>query len=240
MRLIFIRHGDPDYGKDSLTEKGWKEAALLAERAALWDISDIYCSPLGRAKATASCFLEKSGRKAEVFDWLQEFPVKVFREDLGRMKVPWDMKPSYWTKEEAYYDKDRWTEAPLMKTAPVKEAYDKICSGIDQLLLKYGYERHGGYYLRRNPEEDDQEKNIVFFCHLGVMLAIMGHLMGISPAVLWHGFFVAPTSVTVLGSEEMKKGEAYFRCQVLGDTRHLYEGKEPVSQSGYFTKPFQG
>ena len=219
MRLIFIRHGDPDYEKDSLTEKGWKEAALLAERAALWDISDIYCSPLGRAKATASCFLEKSGRKAEVFDWLQEFPVKVFREDLGRMKVPWDMKPSYWTKEEAY---------------------DKICSGIDQLLLKYGYERHGGYYLRRNPEEDDQEKNIVFFCHLGVMLAIMGHLMGISPAVLWHGFFVAPTSVTVLGSEEMKKGEAYFRCQVLGDTRHLYEGKEPVSQSGYFTKPFQG
>ena len=24
MRLIFIRHGDPDYAIDSLTEKGWK------------------------------------------------------------------------------------------------------------------------------------------------------------------------------------------------------------------------
>mgnify|MGYP003377265772 FL=1 len=59
MRLIFIRHGDPDYEKDSLTEKGWKEAALLAERAALWDISDIYCSPLGRAKATASRKIRK-------------------------------------------------------------------------------------------------------------------------------------------------------------------------------------
>ena len=29
MKLLFIRHGDPDYEKDSLTEKGWHEAELL-------------------------------------------------------------------------------------------------------------------------------------------------------------------------------------------------------------------
>lgn len=240
MRMIFIRHGDPDYEKDSLTEKGWREAKLLSERVAKWDIADIYCSPLGRAKATASLTLEKLGREAKIYDWLQEFPAKVFREDLGREKVPWDLKPSYWTKEPEYYDKDQWTQAVLMKTAPVKEAYQAICSGIDTLLLQYGYERTDAYYVRKNREKDDQEKTIVFFCHLGVMLAIMGHLIGASPSVLWHGFFVAPTSVTVLGSEELNRGEAYFRCQVLGDTRHLYEGKEPVSGSGYFTAPFQG
>ena len=32
MRLILIRHGDPDYVRDSLTEKGFREANLLAER----------------------------------------------------------------------------------------------------------------------------------------------------------------------------------------------------------------
>ena len=32
MRFLIIRHGDPDYEKDSLTEKGWREAALLADR----------------------------------------------------------------------------------------------------------------------------------------------------------------------------------------------------------------
>jgi len=31
MRIVFIRHGDPDYAKDSLTEKGKREAKLLAE-----------------------------------------------------------------------------------------------------------------------------------------------------------------------------------------------------------------
>lgn len=27
MRIVFVRHGEPDYSKDSLTEKGWREAA---------------------------------------------------------------------------------------------------------------------------------------------------------------------------------------------------------------------
>ena len=31
MKLIFIRHGEPDYSIDSLTEKGFREARLLAE-----------------------------------------------------------------------------------------------------------------------------------------------------------------------------------------------------------------
>ena len=30
MRLLIVRHGDPDYSIDSLTEKGWKEAEYLS------------------------------------------------------------------------------------------------------------------------------------------------------------------------------------------------------------------
>ena len=64
MRLIIIRHGDPDYEKDSLTEKGWKEAELLAERIAKLNVKDFYVSPLGRAKDTASLTLKKMNRTA--------------------------------------------------------------------------------------------------------------------------------------------------------------------------------
>lgn len=35
MKLLFIRHGDPDYTIDSLTEKGWKEAEFLSEKMLL-------------------------------------------------------------------------------------------------------------------------------------------------------------------------------------------------------------
>lgn len=51
MKIIFIRHGDPDYVNDTLTEKGMREAKLLAKRVADWkNITQFYCSPLGRAK----------------------------------------------------------------------------------------------------------------------------------------------------------------------------------------------
>ena len=54
MKLIFIRHGEPNYEIDSLTEKGWREAELLSKRTVKWNVTDFYCSPLGRAKDTAS------------------------------------------------------------------------------------------------------------------------------------------------------------------------------------------
>ena len=48
MKIIFIRHGEPNYEIDSLTEKGWREAELLSKRTAKWNVTDFYCSPLGR------------------------------------------------------------------------------------------------------------------------------------------------------------------------------------------------
>ena len=84
MKLIFIRHGDPDYEKDSLTEKGWREAEILSERVAKWDIKQIYCSPMGRAQDTCSVSLKKTGREAITYDWLQEFYYRIWDEKEGR------------------------------------------------------------------------------------------------------------------------------------------------------------
>lgn len=47
MKLIIIRHGDPDYSIDSLTEKGWKEAELLSNRIKNMNVKEFYVSPLG-------------------------------------------------------------------------------------------------------------------------------------------------------------------------------------------------
>ena len=52
MKLLIIRHGDPDYEHDSVTEKGKREVELLGQRLAKENITKIYCSPLGRARAT--------------------------------------------------------------------------------------------------------------------------------------------------------------------------------------------
>ena len=77
MRILLIRHGDPDYINDTLTEKGRREAALLAKRAVSMNMGECYKSPLGRAKDTATPCLEVTGKTAEILDWLQEFPAQV-------------------------------------------------------------------------------------------------------------------------------------------------------------------
>ena len=94
MKLLFIRHGEPDYTIDSLTEKGWKEAELLSEKLCNMKIDEFYVSPLGRAKDTAKATLERLNQKAEVKEWLQEFPCRIDRPDRSDKKmIAWDWLP---------------------------------------------------------------------------------------------------------------------------------------------------
>ena len=87
MKLLIVRHGDPDYTIDSLTEKGWREAEFLSERLTKLEIRDFYVSPLGRAKDTASPTLKKMNRTATECDWLREFDVLIDRPDVTDKKI---------------------------------------------------------------------------------------------------------------------------------------------------------
>lgn len=73
MRLLFIRHGLPDYSTDTLTEKGRREAALLAKAIPSLHIDHCFVSPLGRAQETAAICTEALGMKPQTLDWLEEF-----------------------------------------------------------------------------------------------------------------------------------------------------------------------
>lgn len=234
MKLLIIRHADPDYEKDSLTEKGWREAQLLATRIAAMDIKEFYVSPLGRARDTASVTLKKINRSAEVLPWLREFHAPVYDEKLGRERIPWDLLPQDWTRIEEYYDKNLWHTVPLMNKGNVIDEALRVYAGVDEILKKHGYEREGNLYRAVSPNRD----TIVFFCHFGVECVILSHLLGISPVVLWHGFCAAPTSVTTLVTEERRKGIAYFRMSAFGDISHLYATGEEPSFSARFCETY--
>ena len=42
MRIVLIRHGEPDYEKDCLTETGHKQAKIAAQRPLKEGIEEIY------------------------------------------------------------------------------------------------------------------------------------------------------------------------------------------------------
>ncbi|MDE6746000.1 MAG: histidine phosphatase family protein [Oscillospiraceae bacterium] len=234
MNILIIRHGDPDYSIDSLTEKGWREAEILSERIAPLDVKAYYVSPLGRARDTASFTLKKAGREAEVLPWLREYDVRIDDPKTGTKRIPWDMLPADWTAVPEYYLKDEWYNVPIMKSADMKAGIEAVQSGLDSILEKHGYKREGNIYRAVKPNED----TIVFFCHFGVGCVMLGHLLGISPMILWHGFMAAPTSVTTVHSEERRQGAAFFRVSSYGDVSHLYAAGEPPAFAGRFCETF--
>ena len=232
MRIIFIRHGDPNYELDTLTERGWKEAKALAERVKKWQVDEFYVSPLGRAQDTASVSLEAMGRQATTLDFMREFFVDVADPATGERRIPWDFMPSYWTGKSELFERDLWLESDVMQTGKVEEEYRRVCDGFDGILARHGYRRAGGYYKVENANR----KTLVFFCHLGVQFVILSHLFGVSAPVMWQNFFVAPTSVTELVTEEREKGIAVFRCKRLGDVSHLEAVGIAPSDSGFFNE----
>lgn len=235
MKLLIIRHGEPDYAVDSLTEKGWREAAYLAERLAGMEIKDFYVSPLGRAKATASLTLKKLGREAKECKWLREFAPRIIRPDRGRESVSWDWLPQDWTKEEKYYDRALWGNTDIMEAAGVKKEYDWVTQSFDALLASYGYVREQNYYRVEKGNTD----TIAFFCHFGVEGVLLSYLFGVSPMTIWHGCCALPTSVTTVVTEERRKGIAAFRMIGFGDISHLYVAGEEPSFAGRYCERYE-
>lgn len=236
MKLLIVRHGDPDYAQDSLTEKGWREAEYLAERLASIGTREYYVSPLGRAKATASCTLSKVGRTAVECWWLREFEAPIWRPDVSDRKIiPWDWLPQDWMAQEQFFHHDRWQESDQMAEGRVKLQYDMVTGELDTLLAANGYRREGRCYRAVTPNND----TLVFFCHFGVQCVLLSHLLNISPMVLWHGTCAAPSSVTTVVTEERRPGIASFRMTGFGDTSHLYCHSEAPSTSARFRECYQ-
>ena len=224
MKLIIVRHGDPDYEHDTLTETGRIEAKLAAARLSQHEIAAFYVSPLGRAQDTARYTLDAMGRSAETLPWLREFSAPIQHPDTGDFRVTWDWLPAYWTAEPLYYDKDKWCETAVMQAHGVGAEAQRVYDGLDALLARHGYVRQGAVYRAEQPNTD----TVVCFCHFGVECVMIGHLIGASPMVLWHGLCAAPTAVTVLTTEERRRGIAAFRMNTFGDTGHLHiAGREP-------------
>ena len=228
MKILIIRHGDPNYELDSLTEKGFREAHLLAQRLEKIHIDDFYCSPLGRAQRTAEATLAAVGKSAKTLYWLREFDGKITSPFTNRKRGSWDLPPSLWCKDTKNYDINEWVNSEIMKNSTAKEIFDETVSGVDELLLHYGWKREGMAYI------GGEDKTIALFCHFCLGITVLAYLLGISPVVAQNNFYLAPTSVTTLVSETDKKGYSHFRAIGVGDISHLYASGEPMSESGLY------
>lgn len=228
MKLLIIRHADPDYVNDTLTDIGWQEAKALADRMKTVKADKCYVSPLNRAKDTARLCLDAMGMEATELEWLREFaPVVTRPENKG---IAWDWLPADWTNMPYAFDQDRWTEHPALIEAGVKEEVDWVYREFDSLLADHGYKKDGKLFRAIRPNND----TIVIFCHFGLECVLLSYLLNLPLFVLWHSMIAAPSSVTTVVTEERRSGIAQFRMPSYGDISHLYAAGMKPSFAGRF------
>lgn len=240
MKILIIRHADPYYPTDSLTEKGQREAALLGEKLRHESISEIFVSPHGRAQLTAKPTADALGITPIVLSWLKEFPAMLdfeYETDYYKnMKSPWNMPPEIWTGDSDLYDINRWKQSRLLKGSKVVETYEANCAEFDRLLSEHGYIREGNIFkIAENAEED---KTIALFCHFGLGTSLIAHVLNMPLIAVWNSVYLPPSSVTTLYMEKHIKDRpiAHGIFAGIGDTSHLLAGGEPISCSGLHTK----
>ena len=234
MKLLIVRHGDPNYEIDGLTEKGKREVALLTDRLCKEDITAVYCSILGRAKLPIEPTLQRLGITAEYCSWLREFgyaPANVTYE--RRSVVCWDLLPEYMNEHPLLYSPIDWKKDSTV-TPDLSEAYDEVCAELDAILARHGYRRNGTQYVAERANHD----TIVLVCHFGVSGVLLSHLLNCSPYAVWQHMCTLPTAVSTFYTEERIEGVASLRCINIGDISHLYSGGEEPSFSARYCECF--
>ena len=147
MRIIIIRHGDPDYEIDGLTEKGKREVEFLRKRMVKEDITKVYCSILGRARLTAQPFLDSLNIKAEYCEWLKEFFDPQVKLPYNKEpSICWDIMPEYMNTLENIYHPTKWREEEFVKNSTICARYDYVTENLDKVLKEFGYVRDGYNY----------------------------------------------------------------------------------------------
>ena len=236
MRILLIRHAEPDYVHDSLTPKGRREAELLSRRLCAYHIRDFYTSPLGRARETADYTLRALGRTAETLDWLAEFRGRYPDPLRGPRALAWDLPPRLLAANPQLLAPDAWADAPLYAGGTVREIWDETVRGVDGLLARYGFRPGGAVWLSDRNTRD----TIALFCHFGISMAVLARLIHVSPVLLWQHTLAHPSSLTEVVTEERVSGEVSFRVTRLGDLAHLEAAGEPRSTAGLYPECWTG
>ncbi|MBQ3078467.1 MAG: histidine phosphatase family protein [Clostridia bacterium] len=228
MLLYIIRHGDPIYDPDSLTEKGHLQAEALAKRLSPRGFDRIFASPMIRAQMTAEPTCRALNMKMQIEDWMSESgaweDLSFIRPD-GSRTWAFHVQNTEYKTEEFLKMGDNWPDAEPFSLAPnARGGYQRIQLASDEFTERLGYKRDGMRYRIIRPNEE----RIAAFCHQGFGTTWLSHLLAVPPVLFWSSFDITHSSITILHFENNADGWTAPKCIVMGDTSHIYKEGLPM------------
>ena len=216
MRLYIIRHADPDYENDTITEFGMAEAAALSHRMERENIDRIYCSSMNRAIKTMEYTRDVTGIKPVICDWMREVE---WSDTIDDYNNPWDMPGEKLLNEPDLPTASNWMDNPFFDGPRVNADLQERERHVEEFLMSLGYKREGAHFL----ELKENHEKVAMFCHAGFGNALTSYLLNIPLTLQWAGFWMAPTAVTVILFAKRTDNIVVPRCISYGDISHLYE-----------------
>ena len=214
MRLIFVRHGEPDYGNDCLTPNGEKQADLASLRLEREGISEIYASPLGRARQTAEYTSKKLNIPIKTLEFMHE--ITWGGEGLPENGHPWILSGRMILEENFDYANCDWKQHPYFKNNSATRDYDYVVGEFDKFMKKQGYVHEGSRFLCTT----DEQKNVAVFSHGGSGACVLSYLLNLA---FPYTLVVLPydyTSIIVLEFPVNKGKYVHPRIELFNETLH--------------------
>ncbi len=220
MRIIFVRHGEPDYAHDCLTVEGRRQAQAASLRLQGEGISEIYASPCGRAQETASCTARLLGLPVTTLDYMRE--ISWGGEGIPERGHPWTLASNMIAQEDFdFYSRD-WREHPYFRGNAATDYCEMIAGKIDEFMLSHDYKREGSRYLCSG----GTDKTVALFSHGGSGACALARLLALPfpylSAVMPYGF----TSVTILDFPVEEGQYVHPRIELFNDCAHIQSSKE--------------
>lgn len=225
MNLYFIRHGNPDYCRDCLTELGHKQADSCAEELLQLHIDEIFSSPMGRATETAQHLADKLGKDVLVEPWAHEVEQYAYRDD-GSPTLAVQLEPEFLRSPELEALGDEWHTHPRFNgSEQIRDMVKTVETGAETFFYKLGYQHEG----HRFKILEKSEKNIAFFSHAGTFLILAGYLLQIPTLTAWHSFFTYQTGISWINFHNADSGYTVPRFLYINDTHHLRKNNLPLT-----------
>ena len=221
MLLYIIRHGDPDYATDTLTERGWAQAEAVGKRMADAGINRVFASPMGRARQTAEPTCRLLGLDYTVEPWAHEIgdEHRLTPYPDGELKSVSLVDRVHFRRDGAIdLPYDQAFSCPGFSTSGMKDALDTISAGGRDFLARLGYVEEDGVYRILTPNHD----KVALFCHAGMGRIFVAHLLHIPLHLMWAGFHYNHTGVTVIEFKNSNTGYTVPRMLCYSDMSHLY------------------
>lgn len=219
MRIIFVRHGHPDYKVDCLTELGHLQAEAAAQRLKDEPISAIYSSTKGRAVETAE-HIAKALRLPikESFDFMRELGwAPLDPEDtLPHNGNPWLICDDL-VKDGRSMARTDWKSTEPFCRSMVINMDQRVCVGFDGLLSEYGLDREGEYYRVR----ERNDSTIVMASHAGASGMVLSHLFNIPFPLVIKSLSPNFTAITVVRIDGEQGELVAPSFELLNDARHI-------------------